>query len=132
MTAPHPSSVILPSAHLLGPAGEHPPSLLAHIDKTRTPSNMMDEANEHTSLTLSTEHDSIYTYTITSERSLAGGSQRCPYPDQPCEQIQTDVGHTRLHFYSYSVTLILASAILIASGCIGIKELVPLSGKNMY
>lgn len=33
MTAPHLSTVILPSAHLLGPAGEHPPSLLAHIDR---------------------------------------------------------------------------------------------------
>ena len=33
MTAPHPSSVILPSDHLLGPAGENPPSLPARTDR---------------------------------------------------------------------------------------------------
>lgn len=106
MTAPHPSSAILPSAHLLGSAGEHPPSLFAHIDRHIHPSNMMDEGSEHTSLTLSTEHDSIYTYNITSEHCLAGGPHSCPFPDQFNEQIQTDVGHTRFHFLSCSGTLI--------------------------
>lgn len=42
MTAPHPSSVILPSDHLLGPAGEHPLPLFAHTDTHTRPQNMMD------------------------------------------------------------------------------------------
>lgn len=45
---------------------------------------MMDERSVHT---LSTEHDSIYTYNITSEHCLAGGPQCCPYPDQFYEQM---------------------------------------------
>jgi len=66
------------------------------------PWNMMDEGSTHTSLILSTEYDSIYTYSITGECCQAGGSQSCPLPDQLCEQMQTDVGHILLHFRSCS------------------------------
>lgn len=39
---------------------------------------------------------------------LAGGSQGCcPYPVQFYEEMQTDVGHSWLHFHSCCVTLIL-------------------------
>lgn len=66
----------------------------------------MDEESAHTSLTFSTEHDSIYTYSVTSENCLADGSQCYPYPDQLYEQMQIGIGHTQLHLHSCSVTLI--------------------------
>ena len=85
----------------------------------------MDEGSAHTSLTLSTEHDSIYTYNITSEHCLPAGSQCRPHPTQSYEHMQTDVGHTRLHFHSY-----LKAAVKV--DVTRFKELVPLRWKNMY
>lgn len=82
----------------------------------------MDEGSVHTSRTLSTEHDSIYTYSITSERCLAGGSQRCPYPDQPYEQMQTDVGHARLRFRSCSAALILETGVEMQVDAVGYQR----------
>lgn len=61
---------------------------------------MMDEGSVHTSLTLSTEHDSIYTYNITTEHCLAGGPQCCPYPDH---FLGTNADRCKAHLAPFSL-----------------------------